>query len=154
MQQQAKKPSGVRPIGVWEILRRIVGKAVTSVLKPELVNSTAPIQTCAGISGGIEASIHAMRRIYEDPATEGILLIDASNAFNSLNRKAALNNIKYTCPEFSCYINNLYRGDAELFVANSEETVRSCEGTTQGGSESGGFYACGTVPIVDKPLTK
>ena len=56
--------------------------------------------------------------------------------------------------EFSCYINNLYRGDAELFVANSEETVRSCEGTTQGGSESGGFYACGTVPIVDKPLTK
>ena len=64
------------------------------------------------------------------PSTEGILLIDASNAFNSLNRKAALNNIKYTCPEFSCYINNLYRGDAELFVANSEETVRSCEGTT------------------------
>ena len=77
----AKKPSGVRPIGVGEILRRIVGKAVTSVLKPELVNSTAPIQTCAGISGGIEASIHAMRRIYEDPGTEGILLIDASNAF-------------------------------------------------------------------------
>ena len=149
----AKKPSGVRPIGVGEILRRIVGKAVTSVLKPELVNSTAPIQTCAGISGGIEASIHAMRRIYEDPATEGILLIDASNAFNSLNRKAALNNIKYTCPEFSCYINNLYRGDAELFVANSEETVRSCEGTTQGGSESGGFYACGTVPIVDKDVS-
>ena len=90
-----------------------------------------------------------MRRIYEDPATEGILLVDASNAFNSMNRKAALNNIKYTCPEFSCYVNNLYRGDAELFVANSEETVRSCEGTTQGGSESGGFYACGITPIVD-----
>ena len=63
--------------------------------------------------------------IYEDPATKGILL---RSSFNSLNRKAALNNIKYTCPEF-CYINNLYRGDAELFVANSEETVRSCECT-------------------------
>ena len=94
-----------------------------------------------------------MRRIYEDPATEGILLVDASNAFNSMNRKAALNNIKYTCPEFSCYVNNLYRGDAELFVANSEETVRSCEGTTQGGSESGGFYACGITPIVDKNIS-
>ena len=132
------------------MLRRIIGKAVTKVLKSELISSTAPIQTCAGIPGGIEASIHAMRRIYEDPATEGILLVDASNAFNSMNRKAALNNIKYTCPEFSCYVNNLYRGDAELFVANSEETVRSCEGTTQGGSESGGFYACGITPIVDK----
>ena len=103
-----KKP-GVRPIGVGEILRRVIGKAVTTVLKPELVNSTAPIQTCAGLPGGIEASIHAMRKIYEDPATEGILLIDASNAFNALNRKAALNNIKYTCPEFSGYVNNLYR---------------------------------------------
>ena len=143
-----KKP-GVRPIGVGEILRRVIGKAVTTVLKPELVNSTAPIQTCAGLPGGIgiEASIHAMRKIYEDPATEGILLIDASNAFNALNRKAALNNIKYTCPEFSGYVNNLYRGDAELFVAGSDETVMSCEGTTQGGTESMGFYSGGLVPI-------
>ena len=82
-----------------------------------------------------------MRKIYDDPATEGILLIDASNAFNALNRKAALNNIKYTCPEFSGYVNNLYRGDAELFVAGSSETVMSCEGTTQGGTESMGFYS-------------
>ena len=29
----AKKPSGVRPIGVGEMLRRIIGKAVTKVLK-------------------------------------------------------------------------------------------------------------------------
>ena len=42
------------------------------------------------------------------------------------------------------------RRDAELVVANSEETVRSCEGTTQGGSESGGYYACGITPSVDK----
>ena len=88
-----------------------------------------------------------MRQIYEDPATEGILLVDASNAFNALNRKAALNNLKYTCPEFSGYVNNLYRGDAELFVAGSDEVVMSCEGTTQGGSESGGFYAGGLIPL-------
>ena len=85
---------GVRPIGVGEILRRIIGKAVTTALKPELVNNTAPIQTCAGLPGGIEASINAVRQIYEDPATEGILLVDARNAFNALNRKAALNNLK------------------------------------------------------------
>ena len=115
------------------------------------MNSTAPIQTCAGIPGGIEASIHAMRRIYDDPATEGILIIDASNAFNALNRKAAINNIKYTCPEFSCYANNIYKGDAELFVNISDETIFSCEGTTQGGPESMGFYACGTIPILMRP---
>ena len=60
---------------------------------------------------------------------------------------------KYTCPEFSVYINNLYKGDAELFVASSNETVMSCEGNTQGGSESSGFYACGLVPTVDKDVS-
>ena len=58
-----------------------------------------------------------------------------------------ISNIKYTCPEFSGYVNNLYRGDAELFVAGSDETVMSCEGTTQGGTESMGFYSGGLVPI-------
>ena len=141
-----KKP-GVRPIGIGEILRRIVGKAVTTVVKPELVNSTAPIQTCAGLPGGIEASIHAMRKCFDDPSTQGILLVDASNAFNALNRKASLNNLQYTCPEFSGYVRNLYNGDAELFVAGSDETVMSCEGTTQGGTESGGYYSQGLIPI-------
>ena len=64
-----------------------LGKAVTTILKPELVNNIAPIQTCAGIPGGIEASIHAMRQIYEDRATQGILLVDASNASMHLIEK-------------------------------------------------------------------
>ena len=47
------KSPGVRPIGVGEVLRRIVGKSVTTILKPELVKSTAPIQLCAGLQGGV-----------------------------------------------------------------------------------------------------
>ena len=43
-----KKP-GVRPIGIGEVLRRIIARATTTVLKPELVECTAPIQTCAGL---------------------------------------------------------------------------------------------------------
>ena len=42
---------------------------------------------------------------------------------------------------------NLYACEAELFVANSEETLLSKEGTTQGGPESMGVYACGTTPL-------
>ena len=37
--------------------------------------------------GGIEASIHAMRKKFEDEDTEAILLVDASNAFNALIAK-------------------------------------------------------------------
>ena len=143
-----KKP-GVRPIGIGETARRIIARATTTVLKPELVDSTAPLQTCAGLKGGIEASIHAMRRIFEDPETEAVLLVDASNAFNALNRKVALHNIQHTCPEFATFITNIYQCEAELFLAGSDDIIYSQEGTTQGGPESMGFYAVST-----KALTK
>ena len=53
------KNPGVRPVGVGEVLRRIVGKSITTSLKPELIESTGPIQMCAGIKGGVEAAVHA-----------------------------------------------------------------------------------------------
>ena len=83
------------------MLLRIISTATVSLLKQELVVSTAPLQTCAGLQGEIEASIHGLRQMYEDEATEGILLIDAKNAFNALNRKAALYNIEQTALDLS-----------------------------------------------------
>lgn len=132
-----------------EVLRRIVGKAVTSILKRDLVNSTSPIQVCGGLQGGVEAAIHAVRRIYEDPDTEAVLLVDAENAFNSLNRQAALNNLQYICPEFFKYVLNTYRKPAQLHVANSDDVqISSEEGTTQGDTSAMGMYACSLMPLV------
>ena len=145
------KQPGVRPIGIGEIPRRIVSSAIVSLLNPELVASTAPLQTCAGLPGGMEASIHAMRRIFEDDETEGILLVDASNAFNAMNREAALHNTQYTCPELSTFVHNIYGCQAELFIPNSDETIISEEGTTQGGPESMAFYATSMVPLSTMP---
>ena len=82
-----------------------------------------------------------MRKIYEDEETEAILLVDAANAFNALNRKAALHNVQYICPELSTFVKNIYSNDAELFLPNTNEVIYSREGTTQGGPESMGFYA-------------
>ncbi len=129
------------------MLRRIVGKAVTLSLKPELINSTGPIQVCAGIKGGIEAAIHALRNIYDNPETQGVLLVDARNAFNSLNRKAALHNIKYVCPEFSTYLINTYREPSRLHVAGGSEDLWSNEGATQGDNTAMEFYACSVSPL-------
>ena len=142
-----KKP-GVRPIGIGEVLRRIVGKAVMQVLKREMVECTAPIQVCAGIPGGVEAAVHATRRIFEEKDTEAIILVDASNAFNSLNRNAALNNIKIACPTLATYIINSYREPANLYVANSDKMILSEEGVTQGDNAAMGFYSCSTIPLI------
>ena len=57
---------GVRPIGIGEILRRIIGKVVVSTIREDIINAAGPLQTCAGLKSGIEASIHAMRRIYDN----------------------------------------------------------------------------------------
>ena len=143
-----KGESDVRPIGIGEVLRRIISSATVTLLKPDLISVTAPLQTCAGLRGGIEAAIHAMRRMFEDEETEAILLVDASNAFNALNRKAALHNVQYICPELSTFLHNLYQGDAELFLPNSEEIIYSREGTTQGGPESMAFYAVSTTSLL------
>ena len=81
---------GVRPIGVGEVLRRIVGKMLISVIKDDIIDAVGPLQTCSGLRGGIEAAIHAMRKTYSNEETEAIMLVDAENAFNKLNRKTAL----------------------------------------------------------------
>ena len=91
----------VRPIGVGEVRRRIAGKVV-SPLKEDVIQSVGSLQVCAGQDTGCESLIHAMRTIYEDQSAEKVLLIDASNAFNSINRNVFLYNVEVICPSVAC----------------------------------------------------
>ena len=102
------KSPGVRPIWIGEILRRLVGKVLASVFKLDFKEAAGPIQVCVGHEAGAEAAIHAMRQIWDEGNTEEILLIDARNAFNSLNRKVALHNILILCPRPAITIINTY----------------------------------------------
>ena len=91
-----KGEGAVRPIGVGEVLRRICGKCVMSVVKKDVVDASGSLQLCAGQKSRSEAAIHAMHTFFESDDTDAVLriLIDASNAFNALNRTAALHNIR------------------------------------------------------------
>ncbi|KAL9959428.1 hypothetical protein ACROYT_G032751 [Oculina patagonica] len=122
-----KGEGAVRPIGVGEVLRRIIGKCVTKVIKSDVIEASGSLQVCAGLKSGNEAAIHAMRNIYEADETDAVLLIDASNAFNALNRSAALHNIRVLCPTVAIYAINTYRQPARLFVLGGQE-LRSAEG--------------------------
>ena len=108
------KCPGVRPIGIGEVPRRIISKAILWILSSDIESAAGPLQTCAGQMGGCEAAIHAMRRIYQSPMTEGVLLVDAENAFNRLNRAAAIHNIKSLCPSLSTVLSNTYKEPVPL----------------------------------------
>ena len=47
-------------------------------------------QLCAGAKAGTEAAVHVMKELFEANESEGLLLLDAANAFNALKRLAAL----------------------------------------------------------------
>ena len=123
------KNPGVRPIGICETLRRVIGKAILRVVGPNIRLATGMVQLCAGQKSGCESAVHAMRTLFNGDA-EGVLLLDAFNAFNLINRQAMLHNISLLCPAFATCVTNYYRSDADLYIGG--ETIKSAEGTTQG----------------------
>lgn len=140
------KNPGIRPIGVGEVMRRIVGKAISSVLQDDIQEAAGPLQVSAGQKGGSEAAIHSMREIFSEEGCDGVILVDASNAFNCLNRRAALHNIQITAPLFAPVLINTYRVPSRLFVTGGGEMV-SQEGTTQGDPLAMAFYGLSTLPL-------
>ena len=142
------KNPGVRPIGIGEVLRRIVGKVIGWVLKEDIQEAAGPLQSAAGLKGGAEAALHSMREIFNAQDTETVILVDASNAFNSLNRMVALHNIRILCPAFSTVLINTYREPSRLIISGGIE-IMSKEGSTQGDNLAMAFYALGTKTLQD-----
>ena len=95
-----------------------------------------------------EAGIHAMRGLLESEGTEAVILVDASNAFNSLNREAALRNVRILCPVLAPILVNTYRQPSRLFI--DSEHIWSQEGTTQGDPLAMVMYAIGTLPLIHR----
>ena len=103
----------------------------SQTFKDEISLAAGPLQTCASHGAGAEAAIHSMQQIFHHESTDAVLLIDASNAFNRINRAVGLHNIRYLCPPISIYVINTYRESTRLFVSGGGE-ILSTEGTTQG----------------------
>ena len=78
------------PIGIGETARLIVAKAVLYVIGGDIQEVAGSIQLCTGQTSGSGAAVHAMNRVYDEDDAEAVLLVDASNAFNCLNREMAL----------------------------------------------------------------
>ena len=142
------KNPGVRPIGIGEIPRRIIAKAAISVTRNDILDAAGSVQLCAGHIAGAEAAIHAVREHFQQEGTDAVLLVDASNAFNSLNRNTALHNIRFECPAISTILISTYREPSDLYIDG--EVILSQEGTTQGDPLAMPMYAVATLPLIKR----
>ena len=98
-------------------------------------------------STGCETGVHVLRSLFNDSTTEGVLLVDAQNAFNALNRHLTLLNAQVVCPPMARLLLNTYRQPAWL-VTPSGETLLFREGTTQGDPVEMAMYAIGVAPLI------
>ena len=60
------------------------------IVGKDVQNAAGSLQLAAGQVAGNKTVVHAMRDLFNDAASESVLLIGAKNAFNRLNRRAVL----------------------------------------------------------------
>ena len=82
--------------------------------------------------------------IFTADDTEAVLLIDAENAFNAINRKVMLHNIT---PIISTYNSNCYNCPVRLFITGGAE-IKSLKGTTSGDPTAMAAYALAVTPLL------
>ena len=140
------KCPGVRPMGVGEVLCRIIAKTLVSCIQTDLKQLGGTQQLCMGQRCGIEHAIHSLRAIFDE--NEAVLLIDARNALNLRNRKLALENIRICCPALFNAVKNSYSSPSPLYVNGT--TLWSEEGTTQGDPLAMCMYGVAILPLIQK----
>ncbi len=58
--------------------------------------------------------------MFKDQQSEAVLLVDASNAFSTLNRITALRNVMSIHPSLATITINTYRQHPQLFIQNQK----------------------------------
>ena len=129
-----KKDSGVRPIAVGEVLRRLTSRICCSAVRPRLVDILLPYgQVGVGVKGGLEAAIHATRcclHHYGSNPDLCLLKLDMRNAFNECDRSVFLEKVKACLPELFGWAQWCYTFPVELCFGRRR--ILSLSGVQQG----------------------
>ena len=129
-----KKSGGLRPIDVGEVLRWLTSKCLSRAVQPHAIDILAPLQVGVGVKAGCEAVIHSVTHILEKPdlppLSRKTLLIDFSNAFNSVSREHIFSSLRPTLPGLSPWIEWCYCSHSILLLGG--HSLLSCCGVQQG----------------------
>ena len=81
-----------------------------------LLEAVSSIQLCAGQDAGFdhEVAIRTMNSVLFDVVRVAVNFVDATNAFNSLNKKVTLINFEAALPAMSNFLINTYNSNSCL----------------------------------------
>ena len=128
-----KPTGGVRPIAVGEILRRLTGKCLMSVVREDARQLLWPVQVGVAVPNGAEVAIHTVRawsRRHMGSSTKVLLKLDFSNAFNCVSRAVVLEEVRAHFPQLARWATWCYGQPSRLQFG--ARTLESCCGVQQG----------------------
>ena len=76
------------------------------------------------------------------------MLVDASNAFNSLNREVFLHNLSHICPGIFAFVKNCYNSSSRPFIIGGKE-LKSNGGNAQGDPVCMASYGIGVTLLIN-----
>ena len=139
-----------RPLAIGEAIRRLGAKAIMIQHEVLFGEVLAPVgQMGVGIKSAADKMVIERRLRIEARSSRVIVAVDTANAFNSIDRRRILANLKrdkrlhFLIPTFKAF----YRHSASLYfkAKDSEMTLLSRTGVQQGDGLGPLFYAIGTI---------
>ncbi|KAI2506100.1 hypothetical protein MHU86_8331 [Fragilaria crotonensis] len=175
------KQPGTRPVGIGEVYRRLWAKCLLKAIGSQATAACGNFNLCAGLQAGIEGAAaddpsrrpeaptaalppsprrhdagrglrgHRRRRGLSSAEASAVLLVDATNGFNELGRKAMLWTVRHRWANGARFSFNCYRHSAQLLLRRRGdcEIILSREGVTQGDPLSMVLYGLALTPLAE-----
>ena len=112
------------------MLRRLTSKCLSFAVRSAAFAHLAPLQLGVNVKGGCEAVIHSVSQLLSYGHQQWVLLLDFTNAFNTINRFSMFEEFRAHIPGLSAWMESCYSCHPFLYLGS--HTILSCCGVQQG----------------------
>ena len=132
-----------------EILRHLVSKCLSFHSRAAINSLLIPLQLGVGVHGGYEAIVYAVCKLTTSLPDDRswTLILDFTNAFNSISRQAMFEGLRKYLPGLSAWMESCY--SRQLLLYMDSDTIRICCGVQQGDPLSPLGFAVTLHPLIE-----
>ncbi|KAA0146243.1 hypothetical protein FNF31_07833 [Cafeteria roenbergensis] len=143
----------IRPVAMVSGLGKLVGKVVNTILGKHGLLDQLRFQFL-GCRDGSCRLVHAVRTAFEEGGAKTVVVaLDMANAYNSVSRRAMIEEVRRLDEKLVPAVLALYGSSSPLLFATDEGEVFELEsnrGVRQGDPAAGALFAIAVHPLVDE----